>query len=268
MVLSTLSRSEARSATSPVNSTTTSAETADNSVKTPETGHNGKVIYFVEDDRNIRDLVVYTLNTTGFEARGCEDDKAFRVAMGDAVPELVLLDIMLPGTDGIQILRRMKANPATASIPIIMVTAKGAEFDKVKSLDLGADDYVTKPFGMMELVSRVRAVLRRTSRPVVESSDEEVLTVGNITLNLPRHAVSVNGENVVLTLKEYQLLEELMSQPGILFSRDQLLDSIWGYAFHGETRTVDVHIRTLRKKLGDGAKHIQTVRGVGYKVAE
>lgn len=182
---------------------------------------------------------------------------------------MILLDIMLPGVDGIQILRRIRANPETEGIPVIMVTAKGAEFDKVKSLDLGADDYITKPFGMMELVSRIRAVLRRVARltdPTAE--DEEILTIGTIDLNLPRHTVAVEGREVKLTLKEYQLLEELMSQPGILFSRDKLLDSIWGYSFHGGTRTVDVHIRTLRKKLGPAAKHIETVRGVGYKISE
>lgn len=226
------------------------------------------MIYFVEDDRNIRDLVVYTLTSTGFDALGCEDDKAFRQALGKTVPELVLLDIMLPGTDGIQILRRLKADPATRNIPIIMVTAKGAEFDKVKSLDLGADDYVTKPFGMMELVSRIRAVLRRTNQSVIPDEADKIMRVGDITLDLPRHAVSVDGQAVELTLKEYQLLEELMSQPGILFSRNQLLDSVWGYAYSGETRTVDVHIRTLRKKLGQAAKYVQTVRGVGYKVTE
>lgn len=225
------------------------------------------MIYFVEDDRNIRDLVVYTLGSTGFEAFGCEDDKAFRAEMAKTRPELVLLDIMLPGTDGIQILRRLKADRSTADIPIIMVTARGAEFEKVKSLDLGADDYVTKPFGMMELVSRVRAVLRRSSRSAQDSVEEEILTLGSISLNLSRHAVMVNGETVTLTLKEYQLLEELMTQPGFIFSRDQLLDSIWGYSFHGETRTVDVHIRTLRKKLGEAAKYVKTVRGVGYKVS-
>ena len=189
--------------------------------------------------------------------------------MAELLPELILLDIMLPGVDGIRILRRIRANPATESIPVIMVTAKGAEFDKVNSLDLGADDYITKPFGMMELVSRVRAVLRRVARPTdLIDGDEEILTVGTIKLNLPRHSLTVAGKKVQLTLKEYELLEELMSQPGILFSRDRLLDSIWGYSFHGETRTVDVHIRTLRKKLGPAAKHIETVRGVGYKISE
>lgn len=238
----------------------------------PESGapwNNGSVIYFVEDDLNIRDLVVYTLGSTGFTARGFADYREFREAMAQLLPEMILLDIMLPGVDGIQILRRIRANPETEGIPVIMVTAKGAEFDKVKSLDLGADDYITKPFGMMELVSRVRAVLRRVARladPTAE--DEEILTIGTIDLNLPRHTVAVEGREVKLTLKEYQLLEELMSQPGILFSRDKLLDSIWGYSFHGETRTVDVHIRTLRKKLGPAAKHIETVRGVGYKISE
>lgn len=238
----------------------------------PESGgpwNNGSVIYFVEDDLNIRDLVVYTLGSTGFTARGFADYREFREAMMELLPEMILLDIMLPGVDGIQILRRIRANPETEGIPVIMVTAKGAEFDKVKSLDLGADDYITKPFGMMELVSRVRAVLRRVARPADSTvGDEEILTIGSIDLNLPRHTVAVAGREVKLTLKEYQLLEELMSQPGILFSRDKLLDSIWGYSFHGGTRTVDVHIRTLRKKLGPAAKHIETVRGVGYKISE
>lgn len=238
----------------------------------PESGaawNNGSVIYFVEDDLNIRDLVVYTLNSTGFTARGFANYQEFREAMAKLLPEMILLDIMLPGVDGIQILRRIRANPATESIPVIMVTAKGAEFDKVKSLDLGADDYITKPFGMMELVSRVRAVLRRVARPTdLIDEDEEILTIGTIELNLPRHTLTVAGKKVQLTLKEYELLEELMSQPGILFSRDRLLDSIWGYSFPGETRTVDVHIRTLRKKLGPAAKHIETVRGVGYKISE
>ncbi|NMW87506.1 winged helix-turn-helix domain-containing protein [Mobiluncus curtisii] len=227
------------------------------------------MIYFVEDDLNIRDLVVYTLGSTGFTARGFADYREFREAMTELLPEMILLDIMLPGVDGIQILRRIRANPETEGIPVIMVTAKGAEFDKVKSLDLGADDYITKPFGMMELVSRVRAVLRRVARPADSTvGNEEILTIGSIDLNLPRHTVAVAGREVKLTLKEYQLLEELMSQPGILFSRNRLLDSIWGYSFHGGTRTVDVHIRTLRKKLGPAAKHIETVRGVGYKISE
>ena len=238
----------------------------------PESGapwNNGSVIYFVEDDLNIRDLVVYTLGSTGFTARGFADYQEFREAMMELLPEMILLDIMLPGVDGIQILRRIRANPETEGIPVIMVTAKGAEFDKVKSLDLGADDYITKPFGMMELVSRIRAVLRRVARLTdLTAEDEEILTIGTIDLNLPRHTVAVEGREVKLTLKEYQLLEELMSQPGILFSRDKLLDSIWGYSFHGGTRTVDVHIRTLRKKLGPAAKHIETVRGVGYKISE
>ena len=238
----------------------------------PESGaawNNESVIYFVEDDLNIRDLVVYTLNSTGFTARGFTNYQEFREALAELLPEMILLDIMLPGVDGIQILRRIRANPKTKSIPVIMVTAKGAEFDKVKSLDLGADDYITKPFGMMELVSRVRAVLRRVARPTdLIDENEEILTIGTIELNLPRHTLTVAGKKVQLTLKEYELLEELMSQPGILFSRDRLLDSIWGYSFHGETRTVDVHIRTLRKKLGPAAKHIETVRGVGYKISE
>ncbi|MDY5589841.1 MAG: response regulator transcription factor [Arcanobacterium sp.] len=230
---------------------------------------NKDVIYFVEDDRNIRDLVVYTLSSTGFDARGCADATDFWAQLGHTQPDLVLLDVMLPGSDGISILKRLKAKAATAHIPVIMVTAKDAEYDKVEALDLGADDYVTKPFGMMELVSRVRAVLRR-SKPTAPIAEAE-LTVGLITLDLLQHTATVAGQPVELTLKEYELLEELMHNENILLSRDHLLDDVWGYTFHGATRTVDVHIRALRKKIGDvnetAARYIKTVRGVGYKIS-
>lgn len=230
---------------------------------------NREVIYFVEDDRNIRDLVVYTLASTGFDARGCADASDFWAQVAQTLPDLVLLDVMLPGTDGISILKRLKAKTATHLIPVIMVTAKDAEYDKVEALDLGADDYVTKPFGMMELVSRVRAVLRR-STPLLSSTDAQ-LNVGVISLDVLQHTAKVAGEQLDLTLKEFDLLEELMRNENILLSRDHLLDEVWGYTFHGATRTVDVHIRMLRKKLGDvneaAASYIQTVRGVGYKLS-
>lgn len=230
---------------------------------------NKDVIYFVEDDHNIRDLVAYTLSSTGFEAVGCEDAAAFWQAMREQTPQLVLLDVMLPGTDGISILKRLKGSLATSHIPVIMVTARDAEYNKVEALDLGADDYVSKPFGMMELVSRVRAVLRRSAPAPSESGD--LLQVGSICLDSLRHTASVAGTPVNLTLKEYNLLETLMRNEDILLSRDQLLDDVWGYSYHGETRTVDVHIRALRKKLGDADPHtadyIKTVRGVGYKIS-
>ncbi|MDD7385275.1 MAG: response regulator transcription factor [Actinomycetaceae bacterium] len=231
------------------------------------------MIYVVEDDRNIRELVVYTLNSTGLEAKGYADWHDFQGALAVEIPELVLLDIMLPGTDGVQILHNLRADPQTEGVPIIMVTAKSAEVDKVRALDLGADDYVTKPFGMMELVSRIRAVLRRTrgGKGTQQESDgekiiETPLKVGAITLDELRHTVTVDGYDVVLALKEYMLLEMLMENEGIVLTRDRLLDDVWGYEFHGETRTVDVHVRTLRKKLGAAGRQIETVRGVGYKI--
>ncbi len=218
------------------------------------------MIFFVEDDSNIRDLVVYTLNTTGQEARGFEDGKKFFNALNTESPDLILLDIMLPGEDGLAILRKLKASSKTKNIPVIMVTAKGAEYDKVVGLDEGADDYVTKPFGMMELVSRIKAVLRRTKRDA--SADE--MTFKNLKMDLKRHEVSVDGQNVTLTLKEFELLRKLMKNKDVVLTRDQLLGEIWGYDFDGETRTVDVHIRTLRQKLGSAGELVKTVRGVGY----
>ena len=224
------------------------------------------MIFCVEDDSNIRELVVYTLETTGFKARGFEDGKDFLEALALETPELVLMDIMLPGEDGLELLGRLKSSPKTREIPVIMVTAKGAEYDKVKGLDLGADDYVTKPFGMMELVSRIKAVLRRTKK---ESQDpQDVIRAGGIEINTRKHEVTADGEVVNLTLKEYELLKRLMKNRGIVMTRDCLLEDIWGYDFDGETRTVDVHVRTLRQKLGSCGEMIETVRGVGYRMSE
>ena len=222
------------------------------------------MIFCVEDDSNIRELVVYTLETTGFKARGFEDGREFLEALALETPELVLMDIMLPGDDGLELLKKLKASPKTREIPVIMVTAKGAEYDKVKGLDLGADDYVTKPFGMMELVSRIKAVLRRTRKDAQEPQD--IIAVGEIEINTKKHEVTAAGEVVNLTLKEYELLKRLMKNPNIVMTRDCLLEDIWGYDFDGETRTVDVHVRTLRQKLGPCGEKIETVRGVGYRM--
>lgn len=220
------------------------------------------MIYCVEDDGNIRELVVYTLNTTGMEARGFEDGKSFMEALAFETPELILLDIMLPGEDGLVLLKKLKNSARTKDIPVIMVTAKGAEYDKVIGLDSGADDYVTKPFGMMELVSRVKAVLRRSGR--IQDKDE--MSAAGVSVNVRKHEVTVDGRPVTLTLKEFELLERLVRNKNIVLTRDQLLEDIWGYDFDGETRTVDVHVRTLRQKLGDKGEIIETVRGVGYRV--
>ena len=224
------------------------------------------MIFCVEDDSNIRELVVYTLETTGFKARGFEDGREFLEALALETPELVLMDIMLPGDDGLELLKKLKASPKTRDIPVIMVTAKGAEYDKVKGLDLGADDYVTKPFGMMELVSRIKAVLRRSRKDAQEPQD--IIAVGEIEINTTKHEVTAAGEVVNLTLKEYELLKRLMKSPNIIMTRDCLLEDIWGYDFDGETRTVDVHVRTLRQKLGHCGEKIETVRGVGYRMSE
>ena len=220
------------------------------------------MIYCVEDDDNIRELVIYTLETTGLKARGFADGSAFMEALASDAPELILLDIMLPGDDGLELLKKLKSSSKTKNIPVIMVTAKGSEYDKVVGLDSGADDYVTKPFGMMELVSRIKAVLRRSGK-VEDRTDME--TAG-VHVDVKKHEVTVDGKEISLTLKEFELLEKLMRNQGIVLTRDQLLTEIWGYDFDGETRTVDVHIRTLRQKLGDKGEIIQTVRGVGYRV--
>lgn len=223
------------------------------------------MIYCVEDDSNIRELIVYTLETTGYKARGFENGKDFFKALSSELPELVLMDIMLPGEDGLGLLKRMKASVQTRDIPVIMVTAKGAEYDKVKGLDLGADDYVAKPFGMMELMSRIKAVLRRSRKNVGDA--EDTIVIGDIEIQLKKHEVKAEGAVVTLTLKEYELLKRLMQNPNIVMTRDKLLEEIWGYDFDGETRTVDVHIRTLRQKLGSCGELIETVRGVGYRMS-
>lgn len=220
------------------------------------------MIYCVEDERNIRELIVYTLESTGFRAKGLENGTDLLKEIDKKMPSLILLDVMLPGEDGIQILKKIKMSANTKHIPVIMVTAKGAEYDKVVGLDEGADDYITKPFGMMEFVSRVKAVLRRVK---VEEPKKE-LSVGDIKINMEQHNVFVKDENVLLTLKEYELLKFLIENIGIVLTRDRLLEHIWGYDFDGETRTVDVHIRTLRQKLGDAGNIIETVRGVGYRI--
>lgn len=221
------------------------------------------MIYCVEDDNAIRDLMLYTLGASGFQAKGFPDSTFFWQAMTEEKPELILLDIMLPGEDGITVLKRLRAASATANIPIIMATAKGSEFDKVIGLDTGADDYLVKPFGMMEMVARIKAVMRRTAPKA-----DQVLTCGDIVLDEVRHIVTVDGKQVVLTLKEYELLKLLMENAGQVFTRDILLSRIWGQDYLGETRTVDVHIGTLRTKLAKGGEKIETVRGVGYKMVE
>lgn len=220
------------------------------------------MIYCVEDDDNIRELVIYTLETTGLKAQGFAEGTSFMEALAFDTPELVLLDIMLPGEDGMELLHKLKNSSKTKDIPVIMVTAKGAEYDKVIGLDSGADDYVTKPFGMMELVSRIKAVLRRAGK----IPDRADLEVAGVKINVKKHEVTVDGKPVTLTLKEFELLERLMRNQNIVLTRDQLLEDIWGYDFDGETRTVDVHVRTLRQKLGKKGSMIETVRGVGYRI--
>lgn len=220
------------------------------------------MIYCVEDDSNIRELVVYTLESTGMKARGFEDGRAFMEALAFETPELVLLDIMLPGEDGLTILKKLKASTKTREIPVIMLTAKGSEYDKVIGLDSGADDYIAKPFGMMELVSRIKAVLRRTQK----NQKDTIYRVENLELDIEKHKVKVDGEDVALTLKEFEMLEKLVKNQHIVMTRDKLLEEIWGYDFDGETRTVDVHVRTLRQKLGSAGELIETVRGVGYRL--
>lgn len=221
------------------------------------------MIFCVEDDAGIRDLMIYTLNASGFRAVGFENAREFYAALADDTPELIMLDIMLPGEDGISILKRLKADARTADIPVIMATAKGNEYDKVIGLDLGADDYLAKPFGMMEMASRVRAVLRRSGRA---AEKQQLIRVGGLEMNLGEHIVTADGIRVQLTLKEFELLHTFMTNPGRAFTREQLLSSVWCEDFLGETRTVDVHVGTLRQKLGGCGKYIRTVRGVGYKL--
>lgn len=220
------------------------------------------MIWCVEDDASIRDIELYTLRSTGFEARGFEDGGAFLAALEAEKPELVILDVMLPGMDGVELLRRMKASVSFADIPVIMATAKGAEYDKIQSLDLGADDYLVKPFGMMEMVSRVKAVLRRC-RPAPAAKQ---LSAGSLTLDPEERTVTADGARIFLTYKEFELLRLFLSRPGVAFTREQLLSDIWGVEYAGETRTVDMHIKTLRQKLGRCGAMIETVRNVGYRL--
>ncbi len=222
------------------------------------------MIYFVEDDSNIRELVVYTLNSTGFEAMGFGRPSDFWQALKQKTPSLILLDVMLPEEDGLSILQKLRSNADTSSVPVIILTAKADEYDKVRGFDLGADDYVPKPFGMMELVARVKAVLRRVEREAAPSE----YTIGALYVCPKKHIVKVNDEPVVLTLKEFDMLCYLLENKGIVLSRDQILNKVWGYSFDGESRTVDVHVRTLRQKLGEGGDAISTIRGIGYKIGD
>ena len=221
------------------------------------------MIYYVEDDRNIRELVVYALCSSGLAAEGFAEAGEFWEALRQEKPELVLLDIMLPGQDGLSILKELRENAATADLPVLMLTAKGSVYDKVVGLDSGADDYLAKPFEMVELISRVKALLRRS-----QGKQSTMLRIGNIAIDDARHTVLVDGKSVTLTLKEYDLLLFLAQNCGFAFSREQLLSRIWGYDYGGGTRTVDVHVQTLRQKLGAAGGQIETVRGVGYRMRD
>jgi len=220
------------------------------------------MIYCVEDDRSIRELIIYALKSNGYEAVGFDKAEPFYKELENKLPDLVLLDIMLPGEDGIEILKKLKASPKLRNIPVIMLTAKSAEYDKVLGLDSGADDYITKPFGIMEFLSRVKAVLRRLGNV----SNPSELSVGRLTMYIDKHVVIADGKEVALTFKEFELLKYLMENTGIVLTRVKLLEEVWGYEYKGETRTLDVHIRTLRRKLGEAGAVIETVRGVGYKI--
>ena len=220
------------------------------------------MIWCVEDDSSIRDIEVYALTSTGFEARGFEDGDCFWNALQTEQPDLVVLDVMLPGKDGVTLLKMMKSSSEFCEIPVIMATAKGSEYDKIQSLDMGADDYLVKPFGIMEMVSRVKAVLRRCK----PAKDTKLLKLDGLVLNPHEHTVTVDGERIVLTFKEYELLHLFLSQPGMAFTREQLLASVWNTDYMGESRTVDMHIRTLRQKLGSYGHIIETVRNVGYRL--
>ena len=224
------------------------------------------MVYYVEDDKNIRELTVYALGQGGIEARGCADDAEFRRACAERTPDAVLLDIMLPDADGPQILARLRRTPGLSSVPVMMLTAKDTELDTVRALDSGADDYLSKPFGMMEVVSRTRALLRRAGRESSAAEKPEELSQGDVRLWPERREVSVGGREVQLTMREFDLLEFLMRSPGVVFSRETLLQRVWGWDFDGGSRTVDVHVQQVRAKLGSSSDLIETVRGVGYRV--
>ncbi|MBR5472011.1 MAG: response regulator transcription factor [Oscillibacter sp.] len=219
------------------------------------------MIWCVEDDTSIRDIELYALHSTGMEARGFEDGISCWEALKMEKPDLVLLDVMLPGMDGVELLTKIKQTPELCEIPVIMATAKGAEYDKIQSLDLGADDYLVKPFGMMEMISRVKAVLRRCQPKQVS----KLLKVGGLVVNLDEHTVIADGERLQLTYKEFEILRLFLSHPGMAFTRDQMFAQVWGTDYMGDSRTLDMHIRTLRQKLGDYGKMIETVRNVGYR---
>lgn len=221
------------------------------------------MIWCVDDDDTIREIEVYTLTQTGFEARGFADGNSMLETLKTEIPELIVLDIMLPGKDGVEVLKEIRSDSQTAKIPVIMATAKGAEMDKIHGLDTGADDYLVKPFGMMEMVSRIKAVLRRCE-PV--KNEDDIVSIGDIVRNDKEHIVTAKGENVNLTFKEYKILKLFMNNPDIVFSRDKLLSEVWGVDYLGESRTVDMHIKTLRQKLGEAGAQIKTVIGVGYKL--
>lgn len=221
------------------------------------------MIYLVEDDSSIRELVVYTLNSTGLEAQGFERPSQFWEALENAMPSLVMLDVMLPEESGIEILQKIRKNPRTEKLPVIMATAKTSEYDKINGLESGADDYIAKPFSMMEMVARVKALIRRSEY----TSTETDYTIDNLYVCPSKHIVKVDDEEVVLTLKEFEMLCLLLGNRGIVLTRDQMLNKVWGYSFDGESRTVDVHIRTLRQKLGTAGDVIKTIRGVGYKIS-
>ena len=221
------------------------------------------MIWCVEDDASIRDIEVYTLTSTGFEARGFDDGVSFWSALQTQKPDLVVLDVMLPGVDGIELLQRMKASAELRTIPVVMATAKGAEYDRIRGLDLGADYYLVKPFGVMELVSCVKAVLRRCRR---DDAERAGLSAGGVSLDADAHTVTAGGQRITLTYKEFELLRLFMAHPGTAFTREQLMERVWGTDYCGETRTVDMHIRTLRQKLGEYGEMIETVRGVGYRL--
>lgn len=222
------------------------------------------MIFLVEDDNSIRELIIYTLNQSGYEAQGFETPSEFWKAIQEQIPELIMLDIMLPQEDGITILKKLRNNADTQYLPIMMLTAKGSEYDRVMGLDSGADDYVTKPFGMMELLAHIRALLRRAKQ---QEHRSEYL-IGELYCCPSKHIVRVKGEDIVLTRKEFEMLKLLIENMDVVYTRDQLLNRIWGYSFDGESRTVDVHIRTLRQKLGPHGDYIHTVRGIGYKIGE
>ncbi len=224
------------------------------------------MIYCVEDEANIQELIIYALKTAGYDAVGCYSASELEVKLHESIPELILLDIMLPEKDGLTILRELRQNTQTKKVPVILITAKSSEFDKIKGLDLGADDYITKPIPVMEMISRIKAVLRRSEGSV--STEGEEISIGSIKLNKKRRTVTVQNNDITLSFREFELLQYFMQNQGLVFTRDNLLTTVWGYEYSGESRTVDVHIRTLRQKIGDDGTLIQTVRNVGYKMGD